>query len=276
MTHSQKVSKLRHYREVCSMQKVKLLTLSKKITRMRSLKQKLGEKIGENAERGDISAIIHNLNLAYETGLLLEKGKLVKFIKNISQNFLRQSPRYDLFTKQLYECIRIIGGPTTSRVLASNIEGPSDNTQSRHKREYQFDYYPEGVAERVFENLAKIYNKIKANKQIDGDLLVETAEDEAVIISKCEWDVKSDQVWGWCGREGENHFCDAAFVHIVGDGDDAYARLVDAYRQNRVAGFARVIMINPIHHGLPPLVILLQAVCNKFDHQMVKNQIIRW
>ena len=83
---------------------------------------------------------------------------------------------------------------------------------------------------------------------------------------------KSDQVWGWCGREGENHFCDASFVQIVGDGDDAYARLVDAYRRNCVAGFARVIMINPIHYGLPLLVILLQAVYNKFDHKMVKNQ----
>ena len=61
LTHSQKLSKLRHYREVCSMQKVKILTLSKKIARMRSLKQKLSEKIGENAKRGDISAIIHNL-----------------------------------------------------------------------------------------------------------------------------------------------------------------------------------------------------------------------
>ena len=195
----------------------------------------------------------------YEKGLLSGKGKLVKFIKNISQDFLRRSPRYDQFTKQLYECIRIIGGPRTSRVLASNLEGPSNNTQRRHKREHQFDYYPDRVSERVFENLAKVYNKIRANKKINGDVLVETAEDETVIISKCEWDVKSDQVWGWCGREEENHFCDAAFVHIAGDGDDAYARLVDAYRQNRVAGFAGVV-------------ILLQAVYNKFDHQMVENQ----
>ena len=62
------------------MQKVKILTLGKKIARRRSLKQKLNEKIGE------ISAIIHNLNLAYEKGLFSGKGKLVKFIQTFSGN----------------------------------------------------------------------------------------------------------------------------------------------------------------------------------------------
>ena len=31
-------------------------------------------------------------------------------------------------------------------------------------------------------------------------------------------------------------------------------------------------MLNPIHKDLPPFVIILQAVCNKFDHMMVRNQ----
>ena len=93
-----------------------------------------------------------------------------------------------------------------------------------------------------------------------------------MIIRKCEWDIHRDEGWGWCGKERDDHVCDPTFVHNVGSDDNAYARLVDAFNQNRVAGFARVIMLNPIHKDLSPFVILLQAVCNKFDHMMVRNQ----
>ena len=95
-------------------------------------------------------------------------------------------------------------------------------------------------------------------------MLVETAEDETVIISKCEWDVRRDEDWGWCGQEGANHQCDPAFVHVIGD-DNAYVRFRN--RNNRIAGFARVILFNPVHQDLPQFVVLLQAVCNTFATQ---------
>ncbi len=40
-----------------------------------------------------------------------------------------------------------------------------------------------------------------------------------------------------------------------------------------MAGLAHVIMINPIHIDLPPLVCLLQATCNKFTHADVSRQL---
>ena len=118
----------------------------------------------------------------------------------------------------------------------------------------------------------KFTNLLRKKKNIKGDVLVETAEDETVIIGKCEWDVRRDEGWGWCGREGDDHCCNPAFVHAVGDGEEAYAQFVEAFQNNGVAGFARVILINPVHQDMPPLVVLLQAVCSKFDHQMVKGQ----
>ena len=123
-----------------------------------------------------------------------------------------------------------------------------------------------------FKHLASIYTSIKENKNIKGDILVETAKDETVIIGKVEWDIRKDEGWGWCGREGDNHMCNAEFVYIVEDDDNVYTRLVEAFGQNRVAGFARVIMLNPIHKNILPFVVLLQAVCNKFDHAMVRDQ----
>ena len=120
------------------------------------------------------------------------KTKLLKFISNVSQNLVRKSPRYSKYTKQLYECLRILGGPGTARFLANNLGGPSDDTnnlggpsddtQRRTKRESQFSYYPAKPSPRVFQHLASIYTSIKENKNIKGDILVETAEDETVIM----------------------------------------------------------------------------------------------
>ena len=78
-------------------------------------------------------------------------------------------------------------------------------------------------------------------------VLSETADDETVIISKCEWDRPRDEVWGWCGPEEENNECDPVFVHVIGDDHQAYQRLVNTHRLNRLAGFSSVAMVNPVH-----------------------------
>ncbi len=46
-----------------------------------------------------------------------------------------------------------------------------------------------------------------SSKNIIGNVITETAEDETVIISKIEWDIKRDEGWGWgwCGREEESY-----------------------------------------------------------------------
>ena len=84
--------------------------------------------------------------------------------------------------------------------------------------------------------------------------MLKTAEDETVIIGHIQWDyVVNDDSWGWCGRSGANHECEPAFVHVVGDDDDAYGRLIEAYRTYKVGGFAWVIMLNPVHQYFPPI-----------------------
>ena len=98
--------------------------------------------------------------------------------------------------------------------------------------------------------MAKIYSRIKAEKKISEDVLVETARNETVIISKCEWDCKSDQVWGWCGVNNPQHKCNPDFVHIIGHDDNSYDDLLAAFRNNRIAGFARIVMVNQIHYDL--------------------------
>ena len=129
MSSIQKYKKLKHYRKLCSTKEIKILVLSKRIARLRVAKQKLSDKLGHNSRRGDISAIICNLNTAYERGLISGKSKPLSFMSNISKNMICKSPRYNKFTKQLYERLRTIDGPRTARFLAHNLEGPSDSSQ---------------------------------------------------------------------------------------------------------------------------------------------------
>ena len=52
---------------------------------------------------------------------------------------------------------------------------------------------------------------------------------------------------------------------------DVFTRLTEVFPNNKVAGFARVIMLNTLQKYLPPLVVL-QATCNTFTHEMVREQ----
>ena len=167
-------------------QRLRIYNLSKTVARLRASKKTLLDRMAENAIRGQVSAIVQDLNSVFEKGLLSGKSKVLQFISNVVKNFNRKSPRYDKFTKQIFSCLRIIGGPRAARFLAKNLDGPSDDTQRRTKRQHQFRYCPEKLSDRVFQHIAEIYTNIKDNKKILGDVLVETAEDETVIIGKAE------------------------------------------------------------------------------------------
>ena len=166
LSNIQKVGKLKHYRKFHASQTVKSFRLSKQNARLRASKQKLTDKLGQNAKQDDVSAIVCNLNTAYKNGILHGKSKLLKFISNVSKDLNQKSPRYNEVTQQLYESLRIIGGPRTARFLASNSGDPSDDTQRGTKRKFQFNYYPEKQSIRVFEHIAIIYSSIKSNKMI--------------------------------------------------------------------------------------------------------------
>ena len=111
LSNIQKVGKLKHYRKLHASQTVKILRLSKQNVRLRASKQKLTDKLGQNAKQGDVSATVCNLNTAYKNGVLHGKSKLLKFISNVSKDLNQKSPRYNEVTQQLYESFRIISGP---------------------------------------------------------------------------------------------------------------------------------------------------------------------
>jgi hypothetical protein len=57
----------------------------------------------------------------------------------------------------------------------------------------------------------------------------------------------------------------------VGVGENVYNKIVDSFRLDKMDGFARVIVVNPLHDKLPKLMLSLSYTCNYFDAAWVKN-----
>ena len=46
----------------------------------------------------------------------------------------------------------------------------------------------------------------------------------------------------------------------------------DAFTSRVRAGYCRLIVANPLHPGLPKLILMVQATCNRFKAEDVRNQ----
>ena len=96
-----------------------------------------------------------------------------------------------------------------------------------------------------------------------------TAEDETAIKKLVHYDQKTDRLIGFCGKEEEEHTCDAQLELKVGDD---YEQLLQMFKDHHIGGYARVIMLNPLHPSLPCMPVYLQCSCNRFNTQHVKQQ----
>lgn len=278
LSSAAKKDKLDRLRKNLRRQRLVIVRLSSRLARTRCAREKIRDKLRQNLDRGDISAICKQLQRCYDSGKITGTENIIKFIRNICDNLSRtsQGRRYTEYTKNLFEAIGIIGGMRTARFLSQNLLGPSRNTVKRNKQQYAYRCTPSAFSgpglDNTFQHLARLYTKLKSTKGITGNVLVQTAEDETVIIKAPQWDRNTDEGWGWCGRETQDHECDPSFVLKVGDNEHAYETLVDAFKNNRIGGYARVIMINPLVDELPALVASLSVTCNRFTHVNVKQQ----
>ena len=58
----------------------------------------------------------------------------------------------------------------------------------------------------------------------------------------------------------------------MGVGEASYNCIVDAFWNDRMRGFARVIMACSLHKKLPCLVVRMSCICNSFDAKWVRDQ----
>ena len=267
-------AKLTHYRQTSKRQRLINLRLRIDVARLRMRRLKVRDKVAEHARRGDIPGLTASLHKAYDKGNLATSSNTLKFMKTIADNMRKESKghRQDHFTEKFYEVLRIWGGKRLSNFVANNLLGPSESAQKRTRRKNLHKHRQEGLNSSAFSRLANIYRDLKQKHGIIGPVLSEAAEDETVITKHIYWDQATDELWGFCGPNESDHVCSSDYTVKVGTGEDGYHNIEEAFANNKIASYARVIMINPLHKDLPALVALLMPTCNTFNHEWVDDQ----
>lgn len=193
------------------------------------------------------------------------------FISDVAQNLNRdkRGNRYSENTKSFAQVMKVYGGKRMIDVFNLNYCGPNLSTVKRdHKKGVQ--YIP-GEHLEIFASVAEIYRKAKLALGITGPVLVILAEDETKVKGRVAYEPKWDSLAGFCGPLGD-HVCLSSFKPLVGFGEEGYNMIVDSFRNNKVGGFARVIVVNPMHSELPRLVLVACCTCNSFDSAWVRRQ----
>ena len=240
--------------------------------RVRSFK----ERIREFSKRGDMKSICHQLVKADEKGLFKEKRVLMDTLDSVSRNFHvrgSQGRRYKDAVKRFYESLKIMGGPRICNFVAVNLEGPSLDAVYKWRKTNLIDFKP-GITEENFKQLFLLLKGLMDRNSIPKVPWL-TAEDETAIEKNITYLQENDELLGFCGKETENskdHVCLSNFHIIIGDDDESYAKMINAFKSYRKGNYARVVLLNPLHRRLPRLVICLVATCNCFSHFDVFNQ----
>ena len=157
--------------------------------------------------------------------------------------------------------------------MAQNMFGPKTHSiyRWRHMKSYNSE---QGIMAENSQKIATIYEDSKQDLGLQTAIPVMLAEHETAI-GKIVYDEQSDTLQGFCGLETENpndHQCVEDFSVYIGNNADAYDRLVNAFKQCKLANFARLILINPFVHSRPKIPVLIMPTCNRFSHELVCSQ----
>ena len=85
------------------------------------------------------------------------------------------------------------------------------------------------------------------------------------------WVARDDVLLGFCSPI-DNHKCFSDYIVEVGFGVTGFESIVNLFKSNVCAHYARVLIINPLHARLPRLVAIIQLTCNRFDSKDMQNQ----
>ena len=97
-----------------------------------------------------------------------------------------------------------------------------------------------------FQTIAKIYHDAKEKYRIESLVPVFLAEDETALKKEVMWKAGKDELLGFCGKKVD-HQCMRNNIIVVGNDENAYERLEQAFNDYSIGGHVRVILTNPIH-----------------------------
>lgn len=105
-----------------------------------------------------------------------------------------------------------------------------------------------------------------------GPVPVLAAEDETGIIGQISYNQRMDELLGFCGVKKTEHKCLDYFTVSVGDGEEGYKSIINAFEQCKICIYERAILLNPIHPKLPRIAVLMMPTCDNFDHTFAHHQ----
>ena len=261
--------KLKVQKEKLDEKDSKLFFLKSKNLRLRMRKRTLEEKLTEFARHGSMKAICHNLEKAADNGDLKDRNTLAGILQTVSRNFHveKNGRRYQSSFKLFVEVLLLWGGPRIETFVAINLCGPEIHSMY-HWRKQHLVNLDGGLEESNFKVLGKVYSEAMRNLNIKH-VPVLAAEDETAILGQISYSEGNDELLGFCGVSGADHKCLDLFTVVIGDGEQGYNTIVNAFNEYKIASFARAIILNPLHPKLPRIPILIMPTCNRFNHEFV-------
>ena len=139
--------------------------------------------------------------------------------------------------------MRIYNGRRLYDLFALNFVGPSFNSIWRESRKGVMFISWEHA--KIFKSIVAIYTDAKKMHGIYGPISVILAEDETKVRGRVSWEAQWDTMLGFCGPK-KNHRCITDYKPSIGVGEVGYNQMVDSFRKDKVGGFARVIVVNPL------------------------------
>jgi hypothetical protein len=128
-----------------------------------------------------------------------------------------------------------------------------------------------GEHDVIFKCVTKNYKEAKQVHNIGGPIPIILVENETKVKSIVSWDFRGDNLIGFCAAK-ENHCCVTNFNHVIGIREDGYNNVLEAFTNNKITSFARVMIVNLLHEKLPRLVLVVHCICNYFNVNWVQQQ----
>jgi hypothetical protein len=165
--------------------------------------------------------------------------------------------------------MKIYDGHRMCDLFQLNFSGPSYKT-IKIANSKGVKFLP-GEHAHVFRCVAAIYREAKEAYGIIGPVPMILAENKTKVKSRVAWDSKGDHLISFYGPKLQRR-CIFHFRPIIGTGEVGYNNIMEAFGNYQIAGFTRVIIVNPLHAKLPKLTLVLCCTCNCFDAIRVRQQ----
>ena len=244
--------------------------------RVRSLKDELSEK----ALRGDVKALVENINSIMRNGQDQKRKALLPFVYDIVNSAAKRDAitdaghkgiRWRETSKQLLAVLKKKGGNSQSRFVLNTLSSAADSTVMT---QWNKDKVRLDLGEHLinFAQAGEIFLGLMKQKQIAGPVPYEIQEDEEFIECHLGWDPHRDVTVGTCGKRGDDHQCDANYAHErLGSGVGSYLRIEEDAVNGQRASYLRGCLVVPLHPDLPAIPVVVHPTCLRFDADWVSD-----